>query len=143
MSLDTAFGSNVSLDLGFIPSTVADDGDPLDVMVFLDEPSYPGIIVRTRLIGALEAHQTEKTGVRIRNDRLVAIQYNTLLYPDIREVNELPETIRAQVEHFFVSINQKKVSRLRVFKWCGAKHAYKLLDKAVAAYQKKNQQKSA
>jgi inorganic pyrophosphatase len=47
-------------DFGFIPSTLGDDGDPLDILILMDEPVVPGCIVRTRLIGAIQAQQREK-----------------------------------------------------------------------------------
>jgi inorganic pyrophosphatase len=136
-------GLTFPLDFGFIPSTLADDGDPLDVMVFMDEPCYPGVAARARLIGALEARQTETDGTQHRNDRLVAIQSNSLLYPDIQEVNELPQSILDQVEHFFVSLNKPKGKSFKEIKWCKTKHAYKLLDKAVQVYLKQNHKRSA
>src|SRR4051794_16686563 len=60
-------------DFGFIPSTLAEDGDPLDVLVLMDEPAFPGCKVRCRLVGVIEAEQTEKGKKTLRNDRLIAV----------------------------------------------------------------------
>ena len=65
-------GSYFPFDFGFVPSTQAEDGDPIDVLLIVDEPAFPGCVVPARLIGVLEAEQTEK-GQTIRNDRLVAV----------------------------------------------------------------------
>src|SRR5262245_39465179 len=65
-------GASFPFDFGFVPSTEADDGDPIDVLLIADEPTFVGCIVPSRLIGVLEAEQTEK-GKTIRNDRLVAV----------------------------------------------------------------------
>jgi inorganic pyrophosphatase len=65
-------GASFPFDFGFVPSTRGEDGDPVDVLVLLDEPSFPGCIVPARLIGILEAEQTQE-GKTIRNDRLVAV----------------------------------------------------------------------
>src|SRR5437763_415581 len=59
-------------DFGFIPSTKGDDGDPLDVMVLMDEPAHVGCLLDVRLIGAIEARQTEH-GKTVNNDRLIGI----------------------------------------------------------------------
>src|SRR5437762_12387773 len=59
-------------DFGFIPSTLGDDGDPLDVLVLMDEPTHVGCLVEVRLIGVMEAVQA-KNGKRTRNDRLIGI----------------------------------------------------------------------
>jgi inorganic pyrophosphatase len=58
-------------DFGFVPSTQADDGDPLDVLVLTDEPLFPGCAVKCTLIGVIEAKQRDN-GHTNRNDRLIA-----------------------------------------------------------------------
>ena len=60
-------GAIFPFDFGMIPSTLGDDGDPLDVLLLMDAPAYPGCIVPSRLIGVIEAEQTEK-GKKERND---------------------------------------------------------------------------
>src|ERR1044071_385417 len=63
-------GTVFPFDFGSIPGTVAEDGDPLDVLV--DEPVFIGCLVETRLLGVIEAEQTE-AGKTERNDRLIAV----------------------------------------------------------------------
>src|SRR5579871_6578732 len=65
-------GASFPFDFGFIPATRGQDGDPLDVLVLMDEPTFPGCVVTSRLIGVLEAEQTED-GETVRNDRLIAM----------------------------------------------------------------------
>src|SRR5690242_7742786 len=65
-------GAVFPFDFGFIPGTRGGDGDPLDVLVLMDEPSFTGCLVRARLIGVIEAEQTED-GKTARNDRLIAV----------------------------------------------------------------------
>src|SRR3989440_1956062 len=65
-------GLSFPFDFGFVPSTEGEDGDPLDVLVLMDEPAFCGCLVRCRLIGVIEAEQTEK-GKTERNDRLIAV----------------------------------------------------------------------
>ena len=55
-------GMSFPYDFGFIPSTLGDDGDPLDVLILMDAPVVPGCIVRARLLGAIQAKQKEKGG---------------------------------------------------------------------------------
>src|ERR671939_103970 len=62
-------GAVFPFDFGFIPSTLGGDGDPLDVLVLMDEPAFTGCLVPARLIGVVEAEQTEE-GETQRNDRL-------------------------------------------------------------------------
>jgi inorganic pyrophosphatase len=65
-------GMSFPYDFGFVPSTRGEDGDPVDVLILADEPSFPGCVVAARLIGVLEAEQTEGRKT-VRNDRLVAV----------------------------------------------------------------------
>src|SRR5689334_2298163 len=66
-------------DFGFVPSTIGDDGDPLDILVLMDEPTFPGCLLECRLIGVIEAEQ-EENHEKERNDRLVAVAQQSLLY---------------------------------------------------------------
>src|SRR5579859_2067430 len=75
-------------DFGFVPSTLADDGDPLDVLVVMDEPAFPGCLVNCRIIGIIEGELGEKKYDE-RNDRIVAIENENHSFPDIRHVSDL------------------------------------------------------
>src|SRR5436305_1907558 len=55
-------------DFGFLPGTIGEDGDPLDVLLLMDEPTFAGCLVVCRLIGVMEAQQTERDGTSERND---------------------------------------------------------------------------
>jgi inorganic pyrophosphatase len=63
-------GATFSNEFGFIPSTLGEDGDPIDVMVLLDQPTAVGCLLTARLIGVIEAQQTAEDGSKCRNDRL-------------------------------------------------------------------------
>src|SRR5215212_9852523 len=65
-------GAVFPFDFGFAPSTLGGDGDPLDVLLLMDEPAFAGCLVPARLVGVIEAEQTEK-GNTARNDRLIAV----------------------------------------------------------------------
>ena len=72
-------------DFGFVPSTKAEDGDPLDVLVLPDEPLFPGCLVACTLIGVIELTQEESGSVE-RNDRLIAVAQASLLYADVKDL---------------------------------------------------------
>src|SRR4051812_24371552 len=98
-------GAAFPFDFGFVPGTHADDGDALDVLVLSDEPFFSGCLVTARLIGGIKAEQTEN-GKTLRNDRLLAVAAASRLYGPVRGINDLPATLVAEIEHFFVSYNQ-------------------------------------
>src|SRR5215831_20910463 len=89
-------------DFGFVPSTIGDDGDPIDILVLGDEPTFPGCLLKCRLIGVIEADQDEKRK-RKRNDRLVAVAEQSLSYSDITDLGGLNSKVLEQVEEFFVN----------------------------------------
>jgi inorganic pyrophosphatase len=98
-------GAAFPYDFGFVPGTHGDDGDPLDVMVIADEPTFIGCLVTVRLLGAIEANQTER-GVTIRNDRLIGVPETEKIRPTARSLDDLPERLLDELEHFFVSYNR-------------------------------------
>lgn len=93
-------GMSFPLDFGFIPSTLAPDGDPLDVMVLIDEPAAVGALVDVRLIGVIEAVEHEKGETR-RNDRLLAVAQPSRVYADIFTPDDLPKDYLANLETFW------------------------------------------
>ena len=75
-------------DFGFVPSTKAEDGDPVDVLVLMDEPAFPGCILKCRLIGIIEGEQGDKKN-KERNDRVVAIEKSNHSFADIKHIDDL------------------------------------------------------
>jgi inorganic pyrophosphatase len=123
-------GAVFPFDFGFVPSTRAEDGDPLDVLVLMDAPVFPGCIVPSRLIGAIEAEQTED-GETERNDRLLAVAANSAAHRSIHELSDLSQDLIAQIEHFFVSYNEIKGKRFEVKGRPGSKRALALVKTAL------------
>lgn len=109
-------------DFGFIPRTRGEDGDPLDVLVMMDEPAFPGCVVEARVIALLQARQSEGRKT-FRNDRFVAVADRSVLYRRFKDVRDLTPEIREQVEHFFVSYNELAGKTFQPLKWVGARQA--------------------
>jgi inorganic pyrophosphatase len=125
-------GSSFPFDFGFIPSTRGEDGDPLDVLVLSDEPSFPGCVVPARLIGVLEAEQAER-GRTVRNDRLIAVVETPYNPPPFQSLEELTSHALAEIEHFFVSYNQMEDRQFKVLSREGPEKAEEILEGAVHA----------
>jgi inorganic pyrophosphatase len=124
-------GAVFPFDFGFIPSTKAPDGDPIDVLLLMDEPAYPGVLVRGRLIGVIEAFQTERDGKRERNDRLIAVAAKSTEHESIRTLKDLSKETLEQIEHFFVSYNQIRGKRFQPKARKGPRDAEKLVRRAI------------
>jgi inorganic pyrophosphatase len=98
-------------DWGFIPSTKAEDGDPLDVLVIHDAQTYPGVVLRCRPIGILKVEQTSK-GTKERNDRVFAVPDRSPLETDLKDVRHLPSRAREELEQFFLATNALEDKKL-------------------------------
>jgi inorganic pyrophosphatase len=91
-------------DFGFIPSTQAEDGDPLDVLLLGEEALFPGCLVTVRLVGVLQAEQTEH-GKTFRNDRLMGAIETPVNRPVIQTFEDLRSERLEEIEYFFMAYN--------------------------------------
>jgi inorganic pyrophosphatase len=98
-------GMSFPYDFGFIPSTLGDDGDPLDVLILLDAPVVMGCLLTVRLLGVIEAEQQERDGERARNDRLIAAATHAHTHEHIKSLEDLPPYLLKEVEGFFAQYN--------------------------------------
>lgn len=133
-------GMMFPFDFGFIPQTKGGDGDPLDVLVIMEEPSYPGCVVPCRLLGVLEAEQTEKEKGTVRNDRLIAVSDSSIIYKSITKMKELNKSMVKEMEHFFVNYNRQEGRLFKPLGWGGVKTAGALIAKGIKN-KKKNDEK--
>jgi inorganic pyrophosphatase len=116
-------------DFGYVPSTKAEDGDPLDVPVLTDEPLFPGCLVDCRLIGVIKAEQKEE-GEITRNDRLIAVAEQSLLYSETRTLHDLSPTMLKQIEDSFVNYQRARNIRFTVLERGEAPQTQSVLQKA-------------
>ncbi len=90
-------------DFGFIPSTLAEDGDPTDVLVLMDEPAFPGCLLKCRVVGIIEGEQGKK---KQRNDRIVAVEQENHSYAYVKHVDDLGKKFVHELEEFFVNYHK-------------------------------------
>jgi inorganic pyrophosphatase len=105
-------GATFPFDFGFVPSTRGDDGDPLDVLVLMDQPAFTGCLVQARLIGVIEAEQTQEVKT-FRNDRLLAVAAASQAHSHIDSIEQLPGELLDEIEHFFISYNAMRDRRFK------------------------------
>jgi inorganic pyrophosphatase len=105
-------GTVFPFDFGSIPGTVAEDGDPLDVLLLMDEPVFTGCLVEARLLGVIEAEQT-KNGKTERNDRLIAVAAESHTHASLKSLKKLESKLIAEIEHFFVSYNDARGKKFK------------------------------
>lgn len=120
-------------DFGFIPSTKAEDGDPVDVLVLLDAPVIAGCVIEARLIGVLEAEQREgDEGEWIRNDRLVAVATHARTQADVHGFGDLRAALPDEIGSFFGTYNKLNGRAFRVLGHGDAAVARRIVDRAAS-----------
>jgi inorganic pyrophosphatase len=129
-------GMDFPYDFGFVPSTLAEDGDPIDVLVLMDEPAFAGCVLECRLIGVIRGEQRdgkEKT----RNDRIVAVQQDTHSYSAFTHIRDLGKPFVRELEEFFVTYHRLSGKQFKVLDVQGPREARRRIDQARQTYKKK------
>jgi inorganic pyrophosphatase len=121
-------GLTYPYDWGFIPSTKAEDGDPLDVLLIHDAATYPGIVLRCVPIGILEVLQTRK-GKQERNDRIFALPDRSPFEGDLQDVRDFPARAIQELEKFFEATDALEDKKLKFLGWHGPSRAIKSIKK--------------
>ena len=119
-------GMTFPYDFGFVPSTKADDGDPVDVLVLMDEPAFPGCVLTCRPIGVIEGEQGDKKE-KERNDRIIAVEKDAHSWADIKTINDLGKEFCRELEEFFVNYHKLSGKEYRVLGVKGPDQARKLV----------------
>lgn len=128
-------GMTFPYDFGFIPSTKAEDGDPTDVLVLMDEPAFPGCLLKCRLIGIIEGEQKSKSGKK-RNDRIVAIEQANHSYAHVKHVDDLGRKFVEELEQFFVNYHQLSGSKYEILDVRGPGEARRRMKDGMKAFKK-------
>lgn len=131
-------GMTFPLDFGFIPSTLADDGDPVDILVILDFPAAMGALVKVRLIGGMKAEQREKNGKWEENDRLIAVAEHSRTLANINTLDDLGPGSMDQLIAFFEQYNKLEEKEFRCSGTPDAKGAKAVVEKGIKAFRKKD-----
>lgn len=123
-------GMEFPYDFGFVPSTKAADGDPLDVLLLMDESAHPGTLMRCRLIGVIEGQQYED-GRKERNDRVLAVSELSMQYAHVKDVSDVDKKILKSLEDFFVNYHELEKVEFKFLGAKGAKDAYRAVEKSL------------
>jgi inorganic pyrophosphatase len=127
-------GASFPYDFGFVPSTLGEDGDPLDVLLLMDEPTFAGCLVPARLVGVVTARQRERDGRAERNDRLIAVAAKSRTHERVRDLDDLGDALVEEIEHFFASYNEIKGKRFEPTGRKGARAARTIVERGAARH---------
>lgn len=117
-------------DYGFIPETLEEDGDPIDILVLVTNPTVPGCIIDSRVVGVL-AMEDDK-GV---DNKLLGVPVKDPRFNHIQSIEDVPPHVLREIEHFFKTYKDLEGKSTDIRGWHGAEEASRILDRARAAYQ--------
>jgi inorganic pyrophosphatase len=129
-------GMTFPYDFGFVPSTVADDGDAVDVLVLMDEPAFPGCLLKCRIVGIIQGEQGDGKD-RERNDRIIAIEQDNHSFAAIKHVEDLGKVFARELEEFFVNYHSLTGEKYRILALKGPREAHKCIKKGRSGFSRR------
>ena len=117
-------------DYGFIPKTIGEDGDPLDAMVCVSEPTFPGCVIPVKVI-ALFRMRDDK-GI---DDKVVCVPLDDPNQNHMKELEDVPQPLRDEISHFFSIYKQPEGIAVKVDGWFPREQAIEVIEEAQARYR--------
>ena len=122
------------VDYGFFPQTLADDGDPLDVMVVTDAPTFPGCLSEVRPIGIMHMVDGGEG-----DDKVIAVQASNPHYSSVKKLSDLEPHILEEITHFFSQYKHLEKKEVEVKEWADQETAFHKIKEAHQAYLDQHQ----
>jgi inorganic pyrophosphatase len=119
-------------DYGFIRRTLGEDGDPLDAMVCVSEPTFPGCVITVKPIALFK--MTDDGAV---DDKIICVPEHDPNWNTLDSCDDLSEQLRGEIEHFFAIYKQPEGKEVEVDGWHSREAALKVIDEAVERYREK------
>ncbi len=121
-------------EYGYIPSTLAEDNDPLDIMVLVSSPTIPGCLIRSRVIGGLDLLDTGE-----RDTKIIAAAQNDPRMSDYQNLDDLNRAIKEEIADFWQSYAKLQQNKnIKVEQWMTRKEAYQVIKESEKRWQKAN-----
>lgn len=119
-------------DYGFVPQTLSEDGDALDVVVLITQPTFPGCVLEVRPIGILDMEDEEG-----HDAKLIAVAHQDPYYKHINDIDDVNTHLKKEIQHFFASYKQLEIGKsVTVREWQNKEAAHTALLTAHATYKK-------
>ena len=134
MRLDRVLYSSVHYpgDYGFIPRTLHEDGDPLDVLVRLNEPTFPGCQIEVRPIGVLKMLDRGEP-----DDKILAVPRHDPFHHEVFDIADMPAHYLKEVQHFFHIYKDLEGKRVQMIGWEKSTQAMRIITESIQRYQEK------
>ena len=122
-------------DYGFIPGTLAMDGDPMDILTLVSEPSFTGCLQMARPVGVMNMVDSEE-----EDQKIIAVPLNNPRYEQIHTIDQVFSHVRRELEHFFTIYKELEGKFPKVHGWGGPKEARKFIVESRERYLEKRRQ---
>lgn len=125
-------------DYGFIPGTLAEDGDPLDILVLVDEPSFTGCLMEVRPVGLLKMVDADEN-----DQKILAVPNRNPRFESIHTMDQVFPHVRREIEHFFSIYKELQEVKTEIEGWSGPREARKVITESRQAYLDRRVQNAA
>lgn len=116
-------------DYGFIPQTLAEDGDALDVLVMVNEPTFSGCLIATRVVGLFRMKDKGKNDYKV-----LGVPHTDPLFAEMQNLGDVPHHFLREVEHFFATYKQLEGAHVETMGWGEAEEAIAEVKKSVERF---------
>jgi inorganic pyrophosphatase len=117
-------------EYGYIPHTLADDGDPLDILVLIQGATYPGVLIEARPIGMLRMRDDKG-----QDDKIMSVAVNDPNFEHIFELKDLAPHMLREIEHFFLTYKNLEAKDVHSDGWAGREEAFATIESCIRAYR--------
>jgi inorganic pyrophosphatase len=119
------------VDYGYFENTLGGDGDPLDAMVLLEFPLFPGVVVEVRPVGVLPME--DDGGI---DEKIICVPVKDKRWAHIQDINDVPQQTKDEIEHFFTHYKDLELGKwVKVGKWAGKDEAQRLIDESIERFK--------
>ncbi|HHX67345.1 MAG: inorganic diphosphatase [Miniphocaeibacter sp.] len=123
-------------DYGFVPETLSEDGDPIDILVLMKNPTFPGCMIESRIIGMFKMADDKGN-----DEKLIAVPIHDPRYDEVYSLGDLSSHTEREFEHFFKEYKRLENKEVEIGGWYNVTDAIEALEKAREAYKEANKNK--
>jgi len=118
-------------EYGIIPQTLYDDGDPMDIMVLMEQPTFPGCVIESRPIGMMKMIDGGD-----KDDKILAVPVEDPRFVDVNDITDLPKHLLKEIAHFFKEYKTLEGKETEVLGWVNQKEAFEAIKHSIDLYNK-------
>ncbi len=118
-------------EYGIIPQTLYDDGDPMDILVLIDQPTFPGCIIESRPVGMMKMIDGGE-----KDDKILAVPVEDPHFKDAKDISDINPHLLEEIMHFFAEYKRLEGKETEVIGWFSAADAIKAIEHSIDLYKK-------